>query len=441
MSYQRMERVLKLKPKLMPHQLDFVMDDTTPVQALVGGYRSGKSVAGTWKALRCAVELFPGENGVMMSPISGMNQTNIVPILREIMPLTGLDYDVDRLMSERCYRLDIKVGDRISGIYLDVSAENAKRMVGRSLAWGYFDEADVCRNADLAYEAFTQLKNRLSEAERPLLFATSTPEGYGFMHKKFVDEANEETKIWHVDMRDNFLLPKGYVESQMKHIPANKQEAYVKGLFANIFTKPVYSCFDRVKNRSLLHLDMPKYRRAPLGIGMDFNIEHCAAIVHVYDEQGNPHAVDELIDLYDTTAMCREIEKRYGASHEITIYPDASGKNRNAAGMATSFSIIRGFGFNLKAPNRNPSVFKDRNDDDGNRVNSMNAMFCNSLGERRYFVNTEYCPTYTKCLERQSWKDGEPDKSNNIDHPLDAAGYMIHAEHALQGKPSMRSYG
>ena len=246
----RTERVLQLQPRLMPHQVEFVMDDKTPIQALVGGYRSGKSVAGTWKSLRCAVELFPGERGVIMSPISGMNQTNIVPILREIMPKTGLDYDEDRLMSERCYRLDIKVGDKISSIYLDVSAENAKRMVGRSLAWGYFDEADVCRNADLAYSAFTQLKNRLSEADHPLLFATSTPEGYGFMHKKFVEEAHDDTKIWHVSMEDNFLLPAGYVAEQLKNIPASKQAAYIKGQFANIYSSTVYKDFDRDLNNT-----------------------------------------------------------------------------------------------------------------------------------------------------------------------------------------------
>lgn len=428
-----MKKYLQLRPRLMPHQVDFVMDDNTPLQALVGGYRSGKSVAGTWKSLRCAVELFPGENGVIMSPISGMNQTNIVPILREILPTTGLEYDVDRLMSERCYRLDIKVGGKISSIYLDVSAENAKRMVGRSLAWGYFDEADVCRNADLAYEAFVQLKNRLSEAENPLLFATSTPEGYGFMHKKFVEEADEDTKIWHVSMEDNFLLPKGYVEDQKKNIPANKQEAYIKGMFANIFTSTVYDSFDRVENGSTFHAGDLTPGEA-IHIGMDFNIDHMAGVVHTVREN-LPIAFDELIDLRDTPAMIKAIKAKY-PNRVVYVYPDASGSQRKSNGAESDLQLLRNAGFKIVVNGTNPAV--------EDRVNSMNAMFQNAAGQRRYKVNTIMCPTYTKSLERQAWVKGPngskvPDKSNNVDHPLDAAGYFIQKNWPLTGRPTLRT--
>lgn len=422
-------KVLQLRPRLMPHQVDFVMDDQTPVQALVGGYRSGKSVAGVWKSLRCAVELFPGENGVIMSPISGMNQTNIVPILREILPKTGLDYDRDRLASERCYRLDVKVGHKVSSIYLDVSAENVKRLVGRSLAWGYFDEADVCRNADLAYAAFVQLKNRLSEAERPLLFATSTPEGYGFMHRKFVEEADEDTRIWHVSMEDNFLLPKGYVEEQKKNIPASKQEAYIRGQFANIFTSTVYSDYDRVLNDSPLTIDDVLPQQA-LHIGMDFNIDHMAAVVHCVDQRGDPHAIAEIVEVKDTPSMIREIKRMY-PNRQIWVYPDASGKNRNAAGVETSMSHLKNAGFKVVVNAANPPV--------GDRINSMNSMFLNAAGERRYRVNSRTCPTYVKSLERQAWIKGEPDKSNNIDHPLDAGGYFIVKQYPLKGRLTARN--
>lgn len=430
-------RVLQLRPKLMPHQVDFVMDDVTPIQGFVGGYRAGKTEALTWKSLRCATELYPGEHGVIISPISGMNQRNVVPILRRILPSTGLEYDVDALANKRVDYLDIKVGKHISRIWLGVSAENYTRMNGMSLAWGGFDEADLCRSADIAYDAFVELGNRLSEAENTIQFAVSTPEGFAFMHKRFVEEASPKTKIWHVKMTDNFLLPKGYIESRLANIPANKQSAYVNGEFANIYSSTVYNCFDRDLNDT--DFTAEKARGQPIYIGMDFNIEHCAAIAHVL-ENGEPRAVFEFIDLYDTTAMCKAIKAKY-PDRRVVVFPDASGKNRNPAGMATSHAIIKQFGFELKVPNRNPGVSRDLTEGAGNRVNSMNAMFHNTLGQRRYKVNTKLCPTYTKCLERQAWVKGEPDKSNNIDHPLDAAGYYIHFAFPLQGKPTMRQYG
>ena len=46
---------------------------------------------------------------------------------------------------------------------------------------------------------------------------------------------------------------------------------------------------------------------------------------------------------------------------------------------------------------------------DRDRINSMNAMFCNAKGERRYRVNPDRCPTYADALEQQGWgTNGEP---------------------------------
>lgn len=423
-------KVLQLQPSLMPHQVGFVMDDVTPIQGFVGGYRAGKSQALTWKALRCAVELYPGQHGVIISPIAGMNQRNVVPILRRILPVSGLQYDQDRLGNNYVDYVDINVGKKVSRIWLNVSAENYTRMNGMSLAWGGFDEADLCRNQQMAYDSFVELGNRLSEAENPIQFAVSTPEGFhSFMYKRFVEEATDKTKIWHVKMTDNFLLPKGYLESRLANIPSAKQPAYINGQFANIFTSVVYYEFDRELNAT--DLTATTYMRAPLHVGVDFNVGKMAAIVHILKD-GLPHAVAEHVNIFDTPKLC-EVLKRTYPNREIFIYPDASGKNRNAAGLATCHAILRQAGFEIRVRKANPPV--------GDRVNSMNVMFHNALGERRYHVNTKTCPTYTKCLERQAWVDGEPDKTNDLDHPLDAGGYFIHFNFPVQGKATVRQYG
>lgn len=423
-----MARILQLQPKLMEHQREFVMDDKTPIQGFVGGYRSGKSEALTWKALRCATEVFPGEHGVIISPIAGMNQRNIVPILKRILPTTGLEYDAERLNNNYVDYIEFKVGKKTSRIWLNVSAENYTRMNGMSLAWGGMDEADLCRNAEIGYNAFTELGNRLSEAPNAIQFAVSTPEGFAFMYRRFVEEASEMTKIWHVKMTDNFLLPKNYVASRLANIPKSKHSAYINGEFANIYTSIVYQDFDRFDNHSDYTVaDNP--RGAPLHIGMDFNVDNMAAVVHICKDN-RPYAVDEIIGLKDTRAMCNEIKRRY-PNTQIYVYPDASGKNRNAAGIDTSHAILREYGFKLMVNGSNPAV--------GDRINSMNAMFCNSAGERRYKVNTHTCKQYTKSLERQAWVKGEPDKSNNVDHPLDAGGYYIHYAFPVQGRTTLRT--
>ena len=45
---------------------------------------------------------------------------------------------------------------------------------------------------------------------------------------------------------------------------------------------------------------------------------------------------------------------------------------------------------------------------------------------RLYRVNTDKCPVLVECLEKQAYdKNGEPDKSGDLDHPNDAAGYFV----------------
>jgi len=408
-------RVLQLQPTLMPHQVPFVMDDKTPIQGFVGGYRAGKSEALTWKSLRCAVEVYPGEHGVIISPIAGMNQRNIVPILRRILPATGLDYDQDRLANTYVDYIDLNVGKKTSRVWLNVSAENYTRMNGMSLAWGGFDEADLCRNSEMAYNAFVELGNRLSESDHAIQFAVSTPEGFAFMYRRFVEEASEQTKLWRVKMTDNYLLPKTYLASRLANIPASKQAAYINGEFCNIYTLTVYPEFDRLLNHTDVTIN-DVGRSEPVHIGMDFNRGHMAAISHII-MQDEPRAIDELIDLRDTPHMITEIRKKY-PTRPVIVYPDASGDNGNYVGAESAITQLRQAQFRVVVDPSNPRV--------GDRINSMNAMFHNALGQRRYKINTTKCPRYTQSLERQSWIDGKPDKSNNIDHPLDAGGYFIH---------------
>lgn len=176
--------------------------------------------------------------------------------------------------------------------------------------------------------------------------------------------------------------------------------------------EPVYNMFDRRLN----HCDDIPQIHEPLHIGMDFNVGKMAAIVHVL-RNGQPRAVDEFSGIQDTPAMIQAIKKRYPSWH-ITIYPDASGGSRNTKDASSSdIGLLRAAGFMVVANPANPAV-KDR-------INAMNTAFCNPSGDRVYKVNTIRCPGYTESLERQIWRDGQPDKVQGFDHKNDSAGYYI----------------
>lgn len=165
---------------------------------------------------------------------------------------------------------------------------------------------------------------------------------------------------------------------------------------------------------------------------MDFNVGKMSAIVHV-KRLGLPHAVDEIVNGYDTPDMIRRLKEQfwlyadgqYLPTREIRIYPDASGDGRRSVNASTTdLALLKQAGFAVIAPAANPPV-KDR-------INSMNAMFRNAEGVRRYRVNVDRCPAYADGLEQQVWAaNGEPDKTQDSDHDNDAGGYFIHKEYPI----------
>ena len=153
---------------------------------------------------------------------------------------------------------------------------------------------------------------------------------------------------------------------------------------------------------------------------MDFNVGNMSAVVHVIRD-GMPVAVGEIGQAYDTPEMCQIIKSAYkDKGHTVYIYPDSSGSSRKTVDASkTDLSIIKSFGFAVRAKSKNPPV-KDR-------INSMNAAFKNG-----YRVNVNNCPEYARCLEQQVYsKSGEPDKTQGLDHFNDAGGYFINHDYPI----------
>jgi hypothetical protein len=264
---------------------------------------------------------------------------------------------------------------------------------------------------------------------------TTTPEGFRFVHNQFVKQVQEKpelSKLYGLVQASTYdnasNLPDDYIPSLLQSYPPQLIDAYINGKFVNLQTGTVYIAYDRAKN----NCDDTLQDGEAIFVGMDFNVGKMAAIVHV-KRDGLPRAVDEIVGAYDTPDMIRRIKERfwrydgktYQPSRQIRIYPDASGGSRKSQNASeTDIALLKQAGFIVSAPAANPPV-KDR-------VNSMNAMFLNAKGARRYLVNASTCPTYADALEQQAWAaNGEPDKTTGHDHPVDAAGYLIHQDYPL----------
>lgn len=199
----------------------------------------------------------------------------------------------------------------------------------------------------------------------------------------------------------------------------------------------VYKGYDVTLNSSDKQLDPEK----PLFIGLDFNVAMMHAVVcQIYMEGGRPvpHVVDEIaLKNADTQMMTDEINRRYKVWKEknkiINIYPDASGAARKTSALGnTDHTILQRGGLTLQTLSKNPII--------SDRINAVNAKFCNAKGVRELFVSPR-CSYLVKSLSSQAYdaKTNAPEKGsglNDLSGPVDALGYFINKEY-----PINKSYG
>ena len=241
-----------------------------------------------------------------------------------------------------------------------------------------------------------------------------TPKGFNHCHDTYMDGqgAEPDHRSWLYTTLDGGNVPESEIEAAKRSMDVKTFRQEYEASFEN-YQGIIYYCFDRRLNNS----DETIKPDDVLHIGMDFNVQKMAGIVFV-KRDGLPVAAAEHLNILDTPSMIEELQRHY-AGHTIYVYPDASGDNRKSTKASeTDIKLLRDAGFKVRVDKKNPPV-KDR-------INSMNSILCNTYGDRRMRVNVDNCPEFAKSLERQVWDDkGEPDKTQDFDHPNDAAGYFI----------------
>ena len=425
----------QLRFELMEYQDDFVFDTTHSEQGFVGGFRTGKSVAAVHKAIFLSA-LHAGKAGALLSPTYGMTKRNILPIFRKLKEIYRLD--INGLSASNPSSITIRWGAKYSTIHLDISAENHDRLNGVSLAWAGLDEADKCINPSVAETAWMQMGSRLSDpvtGEIGVRFATSTPEGFGFMYNTFKEFSSELTdeerkqreqdiKLYTASMLDNYMLPASYVENQLRSLPKHLHRPYILGEFTNINKNVVYVEYDRDLSNSTLTLADLTINEV-LHIGIDFNNNGMSA-VGMLIRDNVAHIVYECIGSTNTPALIKKLQADLD-NIRFVVYPDPACIQNKSNSENTDLSLLKTAGFKIQLMNSHPAV--------QDRVNSVNARFNNIKDERRLFINRDKCPYTTKALLQQIYDiSGAPQKKiklsgtthMQVDGPLDALGYAVY---------------
>jgi hypothetical protein len=424
-------------PTLTPRQAEFIARDER-FRLLVAGFGSGKTWGGCASICKTAWE-FPGADQGYFGPTHGHTRDIFYPTIEEV----AADWGLDCTISPGNREVALSHAGKVRSVIRCRSMDRPDSIIGFKIARGVVDEIDTMPSIK-ATAAWRKIIARLRQDIPGLVNGadvTTTPEGFGFAYQTFEKAPRENPALRDLysltrcsTYENEGNLPPGYIESLKASYPANLIEAYLYGKFINLTQGSVYHEYDREKNASGESIQEGDV----LYIGMDFNVGKMASIAHV-KRAGEPHAVDEIINAFDTPDMIRLIKERYWRyidgvyrkTHEIRVYPDSTGGSRKSAHAGTTdIQLLRDAGFIVSAPKGNPPV--------RDRVNAVNALIRNSEGLRRYRVNVDKCPTLAEKLEQQAYNDqGEPDKKNDVDHAPDAAGYFIHREYPLR-RPATR---
>lgn len=388
--------------------------------AFVGGFGSGKTAAGLMRTLKLKFQ-HPAQDVAYYLPTYDLVRMIGYPRFSEVLTNARMKFSLNKAE----HVLTIKGKGRVIFRTLD----NPDRIVGYEVADSIVDELDTLKQAD-AEHAWRQViaRNRQKKSDGSLntVAVATTPEGFRFVYDRWAKAPEHGYRLIRASTYSNARnLPDGYIDSLRRSYPPQLIAAYLEGQFVNLTAGAVYPDFSRDAN----HTPETIAEREELHIGLDFNVYNCTAAVGVI-RMGVPKILGELVKMRDTPHVIQTIREKF-PDHRINVYPDASGQsNKTVNATESDILLLKQAGFVVHVPTRNPFVKE--------RVMAVNALICNSLGERKLLVNTLLAPTVTECLEQQIYdKNGEPDKADGKDHAPDALGYFLHFRWPII-KPNMQ---
>ena len=410
------------KEDYFDHQWQFLTSKKA-INGLIAGFGSGKTHVFLHKTFinhiskRGKKDL---SNGWIVYPTYDLADELFVEPFKELLASKGIQYSYN--MSRHKF---VTPYGQIK-IY---QLQKPQRIIGAELTFIGFDEFDIesYKNCDIA---FKKAIGRMRGSENCEIYIVSTPEGYHYCHKIFVEDQAEDRFLVHGKTTDNKYLPKAYLQLMRNTYDKKLLTAYMDGQFTNLQQGSTYYAFNRNS-----HVGKCEYNaNLPVRIGLDWNVDPlCAIIWQQYNVKPYVRVVAEITlhhagegDLL-TQRMCDTVRERFKNKSYIA-YPDATGSSRHSSAAYSDINIVRRNGIKVNVAHINPKVV--------NRVNAMNKQFSDNN-----ILIDKSCKMLIGDLEKVTNKEGsrDIDKSNKqLTHCTDALGYAIVWEYPV-AKPIIRS--
>ena len=406
----------KILADCLPAQREFLNDEDHRILAYIGGFGSGKSWALAAKIIFLAMRN-PGQTIMACEPVFPMVRTVLIPAMDGALEQWGIEYEF-RVSPQPMYTLNLPTG---TVKVLCQAAENWQRIRGQNIAAAVWDEADTSP-VDTAQKAGEMLLARMRTGNVNQLAIASTPEGYRYCYRQFVEQAADDKRLIKVKTMDNPYLPPDFVPSLERNYPPQLIKSYLEGDFTNLASCSVFPDFDRDRH----YTDALPTERDTIYAGYDFNVGNCVT-QHLIRKGDEFHFFNEAV-YRDTQEMAAGLAKLYPYHFkhgQLVLIPDAASKQRStAAAQESDLGILKKFGHRVMVQQSNPLI-QDR----------INA--CNVLISRDQLKVSNANKHLIRTLEQLAFDDkGKVEKGgvgmDDLSHSADAFGYAVYRLAAIR---------
>ena len=393
-----------------------IIKDKTRYKVIVAGRRWGKTHLALYNALINYCWKTKGQRVWFVAPTYKQAKNIAWVILKEI-----------------CYQYPQLIR-KVNEAELYIEFINASRLELKGA-----DKEDSLRGVGLHHvimEEFAYMKKTAwSEVIRPALsdkkgtaMFIGTPDGFNYFYDLYQRGLNQENgyKSWHFKSIESPYLDPEEIEEARGDLDLRTFKQEYEATFETM-TGRVYYGWDRELNNT----NATWNTNYPLKIMCDFNVNPMKwAVGQTIGKE--IFIIGEVVEHNTyTQSMSRAIGERYGFDTYYQIYGDYSGTARSTKARTTDYEIIQSI-------LTNSEVFIKPNPPIHDRVNSLNALLCNSKNERRLFVNISLAPHAVKDFEQVVWHKTkrEPDQVTNHDltHISSGIGYFADYDYSLKGK-------
>ena len=411
---------------LLQHsEQSLIAKDPARFKVVVTGRRWGKSVLGREVALKTAFE----------KPDS---------LIWIVTPTREMGKDIHwQFLKDRCKALGWKIKTNETNLSITriknrsvialKTADNPDRLRGRGLDVVVLDEFGSMDQT--VWQEI--LRPALTDRKGSALFI-STPAGHDVLYELHKEaQTREGWRSWHYKTIDSPFIDPLEIEEARRTLDARTFAQEYEASF-DIGGNPPYYSYSRELNHSEYNINPG----LPVILTCDFNAtekpmswvigqrryEHNADVTHWTKcfsyQYTNTAAMCEVVDEYFKTLPAYPVQ--------VLAYGDYAGKKETSNSSFSDWEILQKyFSGRTKFETRIKPCKSIRDS-----IAATNSQLCNSLNQRRQFVNTDNCTALVKDWELCKWKDNgrELDEKDPLrGHACRAVDYYNDYEHSIKG--------